>query len=39
MEHTRRRKNKTSNVMGQRAEAYKARENKFGVKKPKANIK
>ncbi len=38
-EHTMRRKNKTSNVMGLRAEAYKARENGFGVKKPKVSIK
>ena len=30
---------KRDNVMGLRAEAYKNNENKFGVKKPKANIK
>ncbi len=30
---------KRDNVIGLRAEAYKNNENKFGVKKPKANIK
>ena len=38
-EKTRRRKHRADNVMGLRAEAYQARENNFGVKKPKAKIK
>lgn len=33
-----RRNHKYDNVMGLRAEAYKARENKFGVEKPKAKV-
>lgn len=34
-----RRSHKYDNVIGLRGEAYKARENKFGVEKPEANIK
>ena len=37
-EHTMHRRHKVDSVMGLRAEAYKNRENKFGVKKPAAKV-